>query len=158
MGRVENLYTSADRKDQFGDAHGALRQAPQYQHENGLSTSAADVDKYFDALVESSTTKRVVLEELVKANAALTSTNTELLASVDSLIKANEQLLCQVGKRRTRNNHTFEDSPAPLPKTLCPHWNIKVMYAPDNYFEQEKTLPDAPGGGKVVYDDGGYLI
>ena len=63
-----------------------------------------------------------MLEELVKSNSALVTTNDELLPSVNNLIKANDKLSHWVGNRR--NNRTYEDSPVPLPKTLCPHFNI----------------------------------
>ena len=142
----KNLYKASDRKtkvkkqavagqDQIGAAHGALRKAPQVQRAIRLTRSAADLDEYFDALAASATTKKGVLEESVKANAALTTTRAELLASVASFIKANKQLSCWVGNHRNINNRSCKDSPAPHPKTLCPHCNIKVMHAPDNCFE-----------------------
>ena len=56
-------------------------------------------------------------------------------ASVASFIKANKQLSCWVGNHRNINNRSCKDYPAPHPKTLCPHCNIKVMHAPDNCFE-----------------------
>ena len=84
-------------QDQLRVVNGSLMQAPQDQEANGLSRSAADLDKYFDSLAAAATTKKEVLEELVKANAALTTTNAEILVSVASLVKAKEQLSCWVG-------------------------------------------------------------
>ena len=110
----KKLYKAAERKakvkkqavgvqDQFGTAHGALRQAPepdQENQENGTNMSATDLNKYFDALAATATTYKTVMEELVRVNASLTTTNAKLLDSVDSLIKANNQLYRQVGNRQ----------------------------------------------------------
>ena len=76
-------------QDQFGAAHSALIQSPQSQQENGPTRLAANLDKYFGALSVSATTEKGAFEELVKANAALTTTNTEFTASVSILIKSN---------------------------------------------------------------------
>ena len=121
---------------------------PQVQQANGPTRSADDMEKYFDALYVALTTRKEVLEELVKANAALTTTNAELLASVASLVKANKKLFHQMGNRLNNKNCTLEDSPAPRPKTLCPHCNIEVMHAPNNYFNLEKNSNILPRGWK----------
>ena len=62
--------------------------------------SATDLNKYFDALAATATTYKTVMEEVVRVNASLTTTNAKLLDSVDSLIKANNQLYRQVGNRQ----------------------------------------------------------
>ena len=51
--------------------------------------SSDDLDKYFDALTADATTKKGVLEELVKSNDAQTATNAELSASLAALSKSN---------------------------------------------------------------------
>ena len=61
-------------QDRFGAAHGALSQAPQSQA-NSPNSLAADLDKYSDALAVAANTEKGVLEELVKSNASLTTTN-----------------------------------------------------------------------------------
>ena len=127
--------------------HGALRQVPQSQQANGLTRSAADRGEYFDALAAATTTKKGVLEQLVKANSFLTTTNSELSVSVDSIIKANEQLSRRVGN--CRNNLTRKDYSAPHPKTLCPHCKIEVMCAPDNCFDLEKRATRRPRVWKI---------
>ena len=81
-------------QDQFGDAHCALRQAPEPDQANDLTRSATDLNEYFGALTVAATTENTVLEELVRANAALTTTNAKFLASVASIINDNEQLSC----------------------------------------------------------------
>ena len=96
-----------------------------------------------------------MLEELVESNAAITATNAELLSSVDSLIKSDDKLSCRLGNRR--NNRTRDYSPAPGPKTLCPHCKIEVMYASDNCFSQNKNANRGPRGWKVICDNGGHL-
>ena len=132
-------------QDQFSDAHGALRQAPQDQA-NGLTRLSDDLDGYFYALAMAATTEKGVLEELVKANTALTNTNSELSASVAILVKDDEQLSRCVCNRR--NNRTRKDSPAPCSKTLFPHCKIKVMHAPDNCFKLKKNSTIHPRGWK----------
>ena len=69
---------------------------PPNQQSKGPTRSAADLEEYFDALAAAATTKKGVLEYIVKDNAALTTTNTELSASVVGLIKDNKQLSRQV--------------------------------------------------------------
>ena len=139
-------------QDQFGAAHGALTQAPQVapqvQQTNGPTSSAADLDEHFDALAAAVTTEKGVLEEIVKDNAALTITNAELSASVASLIKANKKLSRRVFNCRNSNNHTREYSPEPHPKTMCPHFKIGVMHAPNNCFELDKNSNRCPRGWK----------
>ena len=131
--------------------------APQVQQANVPTRLETDLDEYFDALAADSTTNKWVLEELMKYNAALTTTNAKLSASVASLIDSNDQIYCRLGNlRNNNNNRTREDSPAPRPKTLCPHCKIEFMQAPNNCFELDKTLPDALGVGKVVCDKGGH--
>ena len=63
---------------------------------------------------------------MVRANAALTATNAELLASVASLIKANEQLSCQVGNHQVNQNQNnwIQEDTLPRPKTLFPHCKL----------------------------------
>ena len=81
-----------------------------------------------------------VLEELVRANAALTTTNTEFSASVASLINANEKLSCWVGNRQgnqNQNTWTREDTPS-CPKTIFTHFKTEVMHAHDSCFELNK--------------------
>ena len=127
------MYKAANRKakvkkqdiagqDQFGAAHVALRQAPQgapqVQQANGPSRSAADLEKYFDALASATTTKKVVLEELVKDNSALTTTNDYLLDSVSILITSNDQLSRRVGNIQNRNKRNHKESPVLRPKTM----------------------------------------
>ena len=153
--RTKVKKQSIGSQDQFGTAHGALRHAPQTQQVNGMTRLASDLDEYFDALSAAATTEKGVLEELVKYNSTLTTTNAELSAAVDSLIKANYQLSLQLGNRR--NNRTCEDYSVSLPKTLCLHCKTEVMHAPNNGFKLEKNLRDTLGGGKVVCDDGGHL-
>ena len=72
----KNLYKSADRKakvkkqamggqDQFGAAHGALRQAPepeQTNQANSLNRSVTDLNEYFDVLAAAATMEKTVLE------------------------------------------------------------------------------------------------
>ena len=153
----KKMYKESDRnsrvkkqsvggQDQFGASHSALSQVPQSQQSNGPTKSATDLDKYFDALAAAVTTEKWVLEELMKANAALATTNTELLASVSSLIKSSDQISCRVGNHHS--NLTFEDYPAPRPKTMCPHCNIILMYAPNNCFYLEKNATIRPRGWK----------
>ena len=155
----KKVYKSADSKaklnkqsvagqDQFSAAHDALRHAPQFQQANGLTRSAADLDEYFDALSVAVITDKRVLEELVKDNSALTTTNAELSASVNILIKANKKLSRRVGNLRNNNKRTCKDSPATWPKTMCPHWKIKVMHAPNNFYEMEKNATRRPRGWK----------
>ena len=162
----KKMYNVADRKakvkkksvgvqDRFGAAHGALTQAPQSQQANGPTMLEADLDEYFDNLSAASTTDKGVLEELVKSNASLTTTNTELSTSVDSLINSNEQLSRRVGNRR--NKHTQKDSPAPCPKTFFPISISKSCMPPIISLVWRKILPDALGDGKVVCDNGGHL-
>ena len=97
----KNMYKASDRKakvkkqaigsqDQFGAAYGALRQASQAQQTNGQTRSEADLGEYFDALAEAATTKKGMLEDLVKANSAITTRSNELSASMSKLIKANK--------------------------------------------------------------------
>ena len=126
------LYRADDRKSkvkkqevggqyQFCATHGALRQSPQAQQANSPTRSAADLGGYVDSLDAAATTEKGFMEELVKANVALTTNNAELLASADSLIKSNEQLSRWVGNRQNnKKTPTREDTP-PFPNTLCPH-------------------------------------
>ena len=71
-------------QDQFGAAHGTLRQAPkpdqknQSNQANGPNRLATNLNEYFDALAAVDTTYKTVLEELLRANAALTFTNAKL--------------------------------------------------------------------------------
>ena len=79
-------------QDQFCVARSALRQAPepeQINQVNGPNRSVNDLNKYFDALATVATTENTVLEELVRANEDLTTTNAKLLASVARIIEAN---------------------------------------------------------------------
>ena len=76
-----------------------------------------------------------MLEELVRANIALITTNAKFSASVASLIKSNEQLCRWVGNRQINQNNQntqTREGPLPRPKTLCPHCKIAVMHAPDS--------------------------
>ena len=156
----KELYNADDWKEKFnkqavggqdqfdathGAAYGAIRQVPPNQQSKGPTRSAADLEEYFDALAAAATTKKGVLEYIVKDNAALTTTNTELSASVVGLIKDNKQLSRQVSNWRN-NNHIGNKSPAPCPKTLCCHCKIKVMHAPDNCFELKKNATRFPRG------------
>ena len=77
--------------------------------------------------------RKELVEELVKSNSDLTTTNAEFPASVNILIKANKQFSCWFFN--LRNNLTWEYSPAPWPKNLCPHCKIEVMHAPHICFE-----------------------
>ena len=88
-GRPRSRNKPLEARTNFGAARGKLRQVPQAQQANGLTRLVADLDKYFDSLTAAATTEKGVLEELVKSNAALTTTNVEFFASVASLIKAN---------------------------------------------------------------------
>ena len=153
------MYKSADHKakvkkqavggqDQLCAAQGALRQAPEPYQVNGPTRSATDLDKYFYALATAYTTENTVLEELVRYNAALTTSSAEFSASVDSLIKANEKLSCRVGNLQiNQNTQTQEDTP-PHPKTLCPHFKIEVMHAPNSCFGMDKNAARHPRGWK----------
>ena len=72
----KKLYKAYDRKakvkkqavggqDQFGAAHGALRQAlePEQKNQvNGPNRSVTDLKKYFDDLTAAATTENTVLE------------------------------------------------------------------------------------------------
>ena len=118
--------------------------------------SADDLGKYFDALAADATTEKGLLEELVKANAALTATNNKLSYSVVAITKANDQLSRQVGNRR--NNHNRGDSPAPRTKKMCPHCKIECTHIPDNFFIRRKTLINALRDEKVVCDSVGTLL
>ena len=131
IGPPGNLYKAAHQKskfknqaiggqDQSGTAHGALKQAPHpVRQANGPPRSYEDLNEYFDALAESATVEKGVLEELVKSNSALTIANAELSAAMAVLIKANEKLSCWVGN--FCNNRTRGDSPDSRSKTMCPH-------------------------------------
>ena len=144
-------------QNQFDAAHGALRQASEPYQANGPNRLATDFDEYFDALAAAATTENNVLEELVRYNAALTTHNAELLASVESLIESNKQLSCWVENHQSNKKTTryLEDIP-PHPKTLCPYFKIIVIHAPDLCFDLEKMRPDVLGGGRVVCDNGGH--
>ena len=91
-------------QDQFGAAHGVLRQAPEPYQANGPNISATDLDEYVDALAAAATTEKTVPEELARPNEALTTTNTKLSAYVASLIKANDQLSSWVRKLQNNQN------------------------------------------------------
>ena len=125
-------------QEKLSAAHGALRQAPQAQQANVPTSSETGLDEYFDNLSAVSTTKKWVLEELIKSNGDLTTTNSELYASLAILVKANEKLSHRLGIRR--NNLTCKDSPAPRPKNLFPHCKIEVMNAPNSSFGLNKSV------------------
>ena len=110
------MYKAADQKAkvnkqasggqyQFWAPHGALKNSPTTTHQaNVPPRSAYDLEKYSNALDAAATTDKGVLEELVKANADLTSTNAELSSAVTVLIKDNEQTSHWFVN--LRNNHT----------------------------------------------------
>ena len=85
------------------------RSRPRSNKINDPTRSVDDLDEYFDALAADATTEKEVMEELVNANAALTTTNAELLASVAILIKANEKISCRLGNRCDSKNRTHEE-------------------------------------------------
>ena len=167
---MEKLYKTYDQKskvkkqsvggqDQFDDAHGTLRQAPKIQEDqtNGPTRLATDLNKYFNALSAAATTEKTVLEELLRENAALTTTEAELLASAASLIKANEKLSrWVVNRQKNQKTRTREDT-NPRPKNLCPHCKIEVMHDPDLCFDSEKKAARRPRGWKVSCDNRGHL-
>ena len=97
------------------------------------------------------------MEELVRANAALTTTNAELPASVGSLIEAKEQISCRVGNHQTNQNTRAREDTPPRPNNLCLHCKIEVMHAPDSCFDTKKTQLDVLGGGRVGCEDMGHL-
>ena len=52
-------------QDQFGAAHGALRQAPEPEQKNqanSLNRSVTDLNEYFDVLAAAATMEKTVLE------------------------------------------------------------------------------------------------
>ena len=156
----KKLYKSADQKskvknksvgggDQFGAAHGTLRHAPEIgktKQKNVPNRSVNNLNECFDALAAEATRKKTVMEELAIYNAALTTTNVKLSASVEILIKANEKLYCQVGNRQGNQNpntRTREYSP-PCPKTLFHHCKLEVMHSHDSCFELKKNAARCP--------------
>lgn len=62
----------------------------------GNQKALEEIAGYFDNLAAETTTERAVLEELVKANATLTSTNEELVAVVKRLTGENKSLQQEV--------------------------------------------------------------
>ena len=94
--------------------------------------------------------------ELTKASASLTATNTELYASVASLIEGNEQLSCRFVN--CRNNRNRGESPVPCTEKMCPHFKLDFMHVPDDCFELDKTILDALGVGEDVFGNEGPLL
>ena len=65
---------------QCGAAHGALKQVlepHQTNQANGTDRLVTDFNEYFDNLAVAATTEKTVLEELVRSNASLPTTDAE---------------------------------------------------------------------------------
>ena len=93
------------------------------------SRQAADKEAIF-RLLPAKRRWKVVLDELVKANAILVATNATLVAT-------NARLSAKINKGNSRSTNSGETK-------LCPHCKRIVFHAPTDCFELEKNKDKRP--------------
>lgn len=155
--RAKTKDQAAEGGGQFGGAHAAVgnkiasdAEATGSSVRNTLGNQAVmdEIAGYFDNLAAATTTERAVLEELVKANATLTSTNEELVGVVKRLTGENKSFQQEVNEFRRRLGNDAAGGVGPLERKpkLCPNCKKVVYHKPDDCFELEKNAAKRPAG------------
>lgn len=152
---------AAEGQDRFGRAHAAT---------DGLGTSETGLlaiggnhrphapapftmevlEGCFDNLAAAATTKRAVMEELVKANGTLTTTNEDLVGVVKKLTAENKQLQQEVNslcKKAGGDKGPRQQGLGRQPVT-CPNCKKPAWHKPDDCFELEQNATRRSVGWK----------
>ena len=134
---LKTAYKTADMKELArrlatgkNAAHGALRQAgtPQVTAIDDL-VNKNDLKDYSDNLAATTTTEKVVLEQLTAAIAALITNNEALVATNSKLAAEVTNLTIRLGQN-TESETSGTTTDKPIPRTY-PHCKKRAFTKPD---------------------------
>ena len=145
-------------QDQFGAAHGALRQASQVQQVNGPTSFESEPDEYFYAISTAANTEKRVPKDLIKDNYTLTTMLDywpQWLASLS--LTSNSCVRCKTATTVTIPTLIVRTLRRHAARLCTPIDELKSFMPLIISLSRIKTLSEALGDGKVICDNWGHL-
>ena len=136
-------------KDQFGTSCGVFAGSAPARYEPPPSADMTDaMESYFYNLDVAATNYKAVMETLVRSNAKLTATNSELAHKIMGLTSKNKELqknMNSLNKKLGNKPSTPSVKPPRVPK-LGPSCNKFLYHKPDDCFHLDNNSNKCPAG------------